>query len=355
LALAAMRAGAVSLVVADADGAPGETVYVAVQIETDGLQLGSVRNDISFEFPQLSVNYRGVTPDCFLAAGVGRQLDIGLADGGARLRAAVTPIFPSGTIRDGMLYTCGFTVSPQAPTGVYSLAVSGLEVELMDGTPIAKPVAEEGSITVRPPDSVVIGAAQESGFAGGLVTVPVLLAANGRRVAATVNAVNFNRAVLRLHRNGGQPDCAVNPLLGKLFSVFVPADGDSLLAQVLPEPGVDPMEDGELYRCTFEINPQAPIGSTTLEVANVAAFDPEGVELVGVIGANGAVIVEAGLPCAGDCDDDGAVTVDELVRAVNIALGLDEVESCPSLDRDLNQVVTVEELVAAVGDALMGC
>ena len=78
--------------------------------------------------------------------------------------------------------------------------------------------------------------------------------------------------------------------------------------------------------------------------------------MVGVLGLDGVVIVAGEeIPCAGDCDRDDNVTVDELVRAVNIALGLDDVESCLALDQDLDQTVTVDELVAAVGNALSGC
>jgi len=59
--------------------------------------------------------------------------------------------------------------------------------------------------------------------------------------------------------------------------------------------------------------------------------------------------------CVGDCHDDGAVTVDELVVGVNIALGQAAVETCTALDRNGDGAVTVDELVAAVNNALSGC
>ena len=71
--------------------------------------------------------------------------------------------------------------------------------------------------------------------------------------------------------------------------------------------------------------------------------------------------VEAELPdpdcvgCLGDCSGDGIVTVNELVRGVNIALGTSPLTDCPSLDRDANDQVTVDELVEAVNNALTGC
>jgi hypothetical protein len=59
--------------------------------------------------------------------------------------------------------------------------------------------------------------------------------------------------------------------------------------------------------------------------------------------------------CAGDCNSDGSVTVDELVTGVNIALGSTAPEQCPSLDTDGQGEVTVDELVRAVNNALTGC
>jgi len=59
--------------------------------------------------------------------------------------------------------------------------------------------------------------------------------------------------------------------------------------------------------------------------------------------------------CAGDCNHDDRVTVDELVTAVNVALGALPVGRCPDLDRGGDGDVTVDDLIAAVTDALTGC
>jgi hypothetical protein len=59
--------------------------------------------------------------------------------------------------------------------------------------------------------------------------------------------------------------------------------------------------------------------------------------------------------CAGDCDGDGAVTIDELLRGVNIALGTVGVDECPSFDGNGDGTVTVDELLTAVNHALNGC
>ena len=59
--------------------------------------------------------------------------------------------------------------------------------------------------------------------------------------------------------------------------------------------------------------------------------------------------------CAGDCNGDGEVTIDELVLAVNIALGNRQVGDCLAVDLNLDFEVTIDELVSAVNAALFGC
>ena len=63
----------------------------------------------------------------------------------------------------------------------------------------------------------------------------------------------------------------------------------------------------------------------------------------------------AGLPCAGDCNGSGEVTIGELVTLVNIVLGNASIDQCRAGDRDGNGTVTVNEVVAAVKRALEGC
>lgn len=59
--------------------------------------------------------------------------------------------------------------------------------------------------------------------------------------------------------------------------------------------------------------------------------------------------------CTGDCDGNGAITVEEIVILANVALGNAPLETCPAGDTDGDQLVTVNEIVAAVIDALGGC
>ncbi len=59
--------------------------------------------------------------------------------------------------------------------------------------------------------------------------------------------------------------------------------------------------------------------------------------------------------CVGDCSGDVAVTVDEIVTGVNIALGTASVTSCTNFDGNDDGQVTVDEIVTAVNFALTGC
>jgi pseudomonalisin len=59
--------------------------------------------------------------------------------------------------------------------------------------------------------------------------------------------------------------------------------------------------------------------------------------------------------CAGDCNGDGVVTVDEVMTGVNIALGATPASQCPGLDANGDAIVTVDELLQAVDHVLNGC
>jgi len=59
--------------------------------------------------------------------------------------------------------------------------------------------------------------------------------------------------------------------------------------------------------------------------------------------------------CAGDCNGDGQVTVNEILTGVNIALGTAPLSVCMPLDTNGDGVVTVDEILTAIAHALSGC
>ena len=60
-------------------------------------------------------------------------------------------------------------------------------------------------------------------------------------------------------------------------------------------------------------------------------------------------------PCVGDCSADVAVTVDEILFMVGVALGSSSVEGCARGDGNEDGEITVDEILGAVQNALAGC
>ena len=59
--------------------------------------------------------------------------------------------------------------------------------------------------------------------------------------------------------------------------------------------------------------------------------------------------------CVGDCNNGGTVTVDEIIKGVNIALGDATLGTCPQFAVDDSGTVTINALIIAVNNLLNGC
>jgi hypothetical protein len=59
--------------------------------------------------------------------------------------------------------------------------------------------------------------------------------------------------------------------------------------------------------------------------------------------------------CAGDCDGNAVVSLDELIAGVGIGLGQLPVDRCPAVDSEPDGAVRIDELVRAVAIAVGGC
>ena len=70
------------------------------------------------------------------------------------------------------------------------------------------------------------------------------------------------------------------------------------------------------------------------------------------IGAYEADAIES--VCIGDCDNNGVVTVNELLRGVNIVLGNQAVTVCPAF-MNSQGIVDIAQLVTGVNNTLKGC
>lgn len=68
-----------------------------------------------------------------------------------------------------------------------------------------------------------------------------------------------------------------------------------------------------------------------------------------------AVAIGTAPLCFGDCDRDGELTVDEILRVVAMSLGSLPYAACPSADSSRDGDVTVDEIIATTLRSLEGC
>jgi uncharacterized repeat protein (TIGR03806 family) len=74
-----------------------------------------------------------------------------------------------------------------------------------------------------------------------------------------------------------------------------------------------------------------------------------------LLGALTLLLAAPGVACVGDCNGDGAVSIDELVTGVNLALGSPPASVCAAFDLNADGSVVISELVAAVSNATGAC
>ena len=189
----------------------------------------------------------------------------------------------------------------------------------------------------------------------------------------------------------------------------LPPDGYRRLRVVISEQSPSPpvLGSGRIVTCLPTVKSDAAAGAYALELDRLFADDADGNLLLGVGGTDGTVVVDpnapaptatatatltpsatatptasptrsrtpeptlaptasptdtaspsataSATPCVGDCNEDGVVSISELVQGVAIAGGSTSPLSCPAADPNHDGVVAVNELVAAVANALAGC
>ena len=62
-----------------------------------------------------------------------------------------------------------------------------------------------------------------------------------------------------------------------------------------------------------------------------------------------------GPACVANCNDDHAVTIDDIITALNVAFDPSRLATCPSADANGDRQVDIDEIIQAVNAALNGC
>jgi ELWxxDGT repeat protein len=143
----------------------------------------------------------------------------------------------------------------------------------------------------------------------------------------------------------------INPGPDSSFPAFLTRTGDRIVFQACePSGGCEPWESrGAQTRRAVDIAP-GPQSSNAGPFTPVAARVFFGADAP----ASGSELWVL-TACSGDCNGDGVVSIDELIRAVRIPLGVAPVADCSAADASGDGQVTIDELIQAVNAALAGC
>jgi hypothetical protein len=331
-ALAAHTAQAQSAVIGigSSVGLPGHAVDVTVSLATSGgLELAATVNDLTFYRRVMSLE----TTDCHVNPATGKTLSVAVVQqtrSSRTMRLFVQSIFTAPPIPDGPLYTCTFHIAPTALPGKYPLIIrtseafgpTGVELPRVSGT-------------------------------GGAVTVTLVLAPSATPTSTGTPT----------------PTVTASP---SPTPTLDPCPPDLTLDPAAAPPGSDVRFSGRCYfvhsgrrGTVYFDNTQVGtiVGDTlgnysgTLSVPGDAAIGTHLIHVVSPrdIAASSFEVTALPTTCAGDCNGDATVSIDDLLQAVSVAFGDAAPSNCTSVDVNGDGMVSINELLGAVQRALDGC
>jgi len=329
-------AQAQTITIGNAGGAAGQQVTVSVTLTTTTPVAGT-QNDISFAAP-LSVAAKAANgkPDCK----VNGDIDKGATSFAFRPNgcsgAACTSIralvlstdnvdaIPTGSV----LYTCNVNIAADAANGDAPLTISGVILSDPAGNQVAGATGVSGTVTVvgggGPTQTPTGGEVTPTPTVGGptptevpaectapaiqlpsvigqpgtQITFTAELLAGTNMVAGTQNDITFDPTNIPIAaKANGKPDCTVNDAIDKGATSFAFRPNGctgtactSIRALVLSTDNVAPIPDmSVLYTCKVNVA-QSANTKYTLGVTGVIFSDPNGNQIPGAAGCNGAVV-----------------------------------------------------------------
>jgi hypothetical protein len=366
-------ARAISIDLGTASVPMGRTGMLPVTLHTMGTAVVGAVNRIDFSratpiaagedgTPDCVVNPRiqkGATAFAFLPVGCDPAVDC------ESVRVLVVSFTNVNPIADGsLLYSCRIAVPSDTPLGIYPLhnreaSASGLNHVTLPAS------GSDGSVAVTPPPALAVDIGTITAPAATTASFPVTLRLISNPVPDVIAVqidVSFDARTPVVATADGTPVCTAPTEIGKPSSTFrylplgcTPGiDCTGVRAIVFSIATTFPLAEGvTLYTCAVAPPRNTPPGSYPLVASGTEASDPLG-EPVPVDATNGAIAVTPAL-CVGDCNGDQRVSIDELLIGVNILTQSAASADCSRADANQDGQVTVDELIQAVDAALNGC
>jgi hypothetical protein len=290
-----------------AAGMAGETVSIPVSLTDGESEVVEAEIDITYDASQVRVGTSGADPDCTIAPalGAGTPAEKVLASsilsgpgGMETLRLELTSPTNSEPLPDGLLVTCNFAIDAAASPGGKTLAVAAVATDAAGAALTV--ISSDGLISVVSLPLPRIDVGHGSGDPGDLVAIPVSLSNCSAPISAVSTDVvyEYDATRVRVKRIGATPDCTINPAIGpgtvpgKMLLLAVSDRGggiERLRVGVISFSNSQPIPDGLLFTCNFQIDAAAPAGVVVLH-NNPSASTPLGDELL-IYGTDGSVTV----------------------------------------------------------------
>lgn len=256
------------------------------------------------------------------------------------------------------LITIGNTTPAATRTGTPTRTVTGTRTP----TPVptvtftrtaSRTPTQTRTATITPtptatPRRVVMTLGGGRGVPGGTVRLFVSIRTSDLPTVATSNDLYFDEAFsfegCRLETSANKQLVATR-LSENTARVFVQSPSNN-----------NPLPDGPLYSCAFAAGSALLPGNYPVYVDHVVAYKAGGAAGWPTAGVDGALVISLAPPsCVGDCSRSARVRISDLITAVNIALGNQPLDACDTLDTNGDLLVSINEIIAAVGNALNGC